>query len=86
MARWPAVLLANVVQRADVGMIQGRGGSGLAFKTADRIGIGSDLVVQELESDKAAETEILGLIDNPHTPAAELLDNAVMGDRAAGQI
>ena len=39
----PAVVLADIVERADVGMIQGGSSPGLALKTVDCIGVASDL-------------------------------------------
>ena|SRR6266568_5021181 len=38
---------------------------------------------QKLQSDKAAEFSVLGLVDNPHPAAAKLLDDAVMRNRLA---
>jgi hypothetical protein len=41
------------------------------------------IVGQELESNKPAELHILSLVDNTHTAAAQLLDDAVMRDGLA---
>jgi hypothetical protein len=35
---------------------------------------------QELQRNEATKLGILGFIDYTHSPAAQLLDNAVMGD------
>ena len=39
-----------------------------------------DIVWKKLESDKPPELYILGLINHTHPTAAQLLDDAVMGD------
>jgi hypothetical protein len=48
-----AVLLADVVNGADVGMIQRRGSLRLSPKTGERLGIVGHVIGQELERDEA---------------------------------
>ncbi len=50
-----AILLANVVDRADVGMIQRRGRLRFALEAVQRLRVSGDVFGQELESDKAME-------------------------------
>ena len=50
-----AVLVVDFMDGADVGMIQGRGGLGLALEAAERLRVSGYIVGKELESDKAAE-------------------------------
>ena len=38
---------------------------------------------QEFERDEATKLGVLGLVDDAHAPAAELLDDAVMRDGLA---
>src|SRR6266849_26402 len=73
-----AVLLANVVNRADVGMVQCGCGLGFALKTGECLRVTGNLLGQELEGDEAMQPRILGLVDNTHTASAELLDDAVV--------
>ncbi len=47
------ILLANVVNSADVGMIQGRGGLRFAPETTQRLRVFGYFVGQKLERDKA---------------------------------
>ena len=48
-----AVLFANVVNGADVGMVQSRSGLCLALKAVESLGIASDVIGQEFQSNKA---------------------------------
>ena len=75
--------LVNLVDGADVGMIQGRGGFGFALKTAECLRVFGYVVGQELQSHKAPEPHILGLVHDAHSAAAELLDDAVVRDGLA---
>ena len=76
-------MLADLVNGADVRMIQRRGGSPLAAKTLERVGIGGDFRGQELQRDEAAEFGVFGFIHNAHPATAKLLDDAIVRDDAA---
>jgi hypothetical protein len=65
------------VDGADVGMIQGRGGLGLPHESILDLGDMGQLRRQELEGHGPLETGVLGLVDDPHPPAAELLDDSI---------
>jgi len=41
---------------------------------------------EELECDKSPEFRVLGLVNDTHTPAAEFLDDAVVGDVLADEL
>ncbi len=75
-----AALLANVVDGADVGMVQRRGGLGLAAKALEGLAILREIVGKKLEGDEAAETRVLGFVDHAHAAATELFDDPVMRD------
>src|ERR1700723_569028 len=77
------VLLANVVDGADVRVIQRRGGLRFAPETGQSVEVLRNVFGQELESDKAVQPSILSLVDDPHPAATELLDDAVMRDGMA---
>src|SRR5580704_633056 len=74
-----AVLVVNLVDGADVGVIQCRGSLGFALKAAECLLVFGYIVGQELEGDKTTELHILSLIDHTHTAAAQLLDDAIVG-------
>ena len=63
------LVLANFVDRANVGMIQRGSGASLATKTFEGLGIACHGIRKELESNKAAELGIFGFIDDAHASA-----------------
>jgi hypothetical protein len=75
-----AVFFSDIVDGADVGMVEGRGGFGFAAKAAERLGIFSEVVREEFQSDEAVETGVLSPVDDSHAAAAEHLDHAVVRD------
>ena len=82
-----AVLIVNFVDRADVRMIQCRGGLGFALEAAESVRVFGHFIRQELEGNKPAELHILSLIDHAHPATAELLDDAVVAQfKANAQI
>lgn len=58
----PAVVGADVVDGADVRVVQRRGGARLALKALDRLRIGGQFLRKDLQRDTAAETGIFGFI------------------------
>ena len=72
--------LVNLVNGADVRMIQCRSGLGFALKTAECLRAFGYIVGQELESHKATELHILGLVYDTHRAGAELLDDVIVRD------
>ena len=79
-----AVFLANVVNGADVGMVQGRSRLRLALKTAQRLRIAGDFIRQELERNKAVQPGVFRLVHHPHA-AAQLFQNPVVRNNLLGQ-
>jgi hypothetical protein len=76
----PAIAFADVVNRADIRMIERGGGASLATETLRRGGI--DLLVrrQKLQRHRAAEPGVLGTVHHPHTAPAERGENPVVQD------
>jgi hypothetical protein len=70
----------DVVNRADVGVIQRRGGTGLALKPLQCLGIVGDLRGEKLEGYITAEAGILRFVNDTHATAAQFLGDAVMRD------
>ncbi len=75
-----SVLVINLVDGADIRMIQCGRSLGFALKAGECLRVFGYIVGQELESHKAIEFDILGLIDDTHPAAAQLLDDAVVRD------
>src|SRR5579862_5471219 len=57
------VVLADFVNGADVGMVEGRGGTGFAAEPLERLGVFREIVGKEFQRDEAAE---LGKIGRAH--------------------
>ena len=79
------ILLANLMNRANVRMVQSRSGASLAAKAFEGLRVAHHVIGQELQRHEAAKLSILGLIDNAHASAAKLLNNAVVRNRAANK-
>ena len=77
---------ADLVNGADVGMIQGRRGTRFAAKTFQRLGILRQIVGKEFQRYKAAEFSVFGFIDYSHPAPAKLLENAVVRDGLADHL
>ena len=75
--------VVDFVNGADVGMVQCGSGLGFPLKAAERLRVFGNVVGQELESHETTELNVLGLVHDTHTTAAQLLNNAVVRDGLA---
>jgi hypothetical protein len=75
-----AFIFANVVDRTNIWLIECRGRARFALKTFESLRIVSELLGKEFQGDGPAEPCVLRFIDDPHTAAAELFPNAIVGD------
>ena len=82
----PALVLVDVVDGADVRMVQRRRRAGFAAEALERLAILRRRVRQELEGDETAEPQVFGLVDDAHPALAELRDDAVSRQRAANHV
>ena len=80
------ILLADVIDGANVGMVQGRSRLCFTLEAAKRLRVFGHVVRQELERDKAAQPGVLSLIDDPHATAAEPFHNVVVRDGLADHL
>src|SRR5215471_2764494 len=80
-----AVLFANVVDRADIGMVQCGSGFGFAAKPFERLRIVSQRIGKKLKGNETVEPCVLGLVDHTHPAAAEFFEDAVMRDGLADE-
>ena len=78
-----SIFLVNVVNGADVGMVQHGGGARLTAKALQSQRIASDIIGKKLEGHKPAQAAVFGLVDQAHSSTAELADDAVMRDGLA---
>ena len=78
-----ALLFADIVDGADVGVVQRGGGSGLAAKPVQHGKLAADVIGQKFECDEAPEASVFGLVHNAHPATAKLFDDSIMGDGLA---
>ena len=71
--------LSDLINRADVRVIERGCGARLMDEAFLRGGIAGELRREELERHGAAERRVLGLVDDPHPALAELLEDSVVG-------
>ena len=78
--------LVNLEDHADVGMIQCRSSLCFALETGQSLRVLGDFIGQEFQGDEAMQLHVLGFVDHAHTAAAQLLNNAVVGDGLADHV
>src|SRR2546428_7329780 len=78
-----SLVLADLVDRANIGMIQGGSCPRFTLKSLQRLMIGRELIGQELESNVAAQAQVFGLVDHTHAAATQLLQDTVVGNGLA---
>ena len=78
-----AFVMIDLVDRADAGMVEGRGGPGLALKAFEHGRVLRHLRRQELDGDVPAELGVLRLVDDAHAATAELRGDLVVRDGLA---
>ena len=70
--------LVNLVDSADVGMIETGGGAGLALKPFQCLGVADQFGRQEFQRDASSQSQILSAVDDAHAATAQLLFDPVM--------
>ncbi len=63
--------LADLEDRHDVGVVEPGDGLGLVLEPADLVGGGEPGGLDHLQSHRAVEAELPGLVDDPHAPFAQ---------------
>jgi hypothetical protein len=66
-----AVVLAHVMQRADVRMVQGRNGPRLMLKPRAELRVTRQVIREDLDGDRAVEARIPGSINFPHSAGTD---------------
>ena len=77
--------LAGLVNRGDVGVVQGRERPGFALEAGQSIGVGRQLLRQDLDRHFPPELGVLGEIDLAHATLAELGGDPEVRQRPADQ-
>jgi hypothetical protein len=81
----PFVGLPDLVDRADVGVVQSGDRSGLPLEALFELGVQAPLGRQELEGHGTAQLGVDRLVEDPHPASAQQLDHLVVGDGATDQ-
>ena len=79
-----AVLLADVVERADVGMVQPRDGSGLALEALSSLGLFGGFRRQDLDGHDPSHACVVRTIDLAHPSTSQEGDDLVRSQAGAG--
>ena len=79
----PAFELSNVVQSADVRVVERGCGAGFAAKSFDGLGVVRNVVGEEFQRNASAEARVLGFVHHAHSAAAQLFHYAIVRDVAA---
>ena len=77
----PLVLLADVVDGADVRVVECRCRPRLAREPVQGLAVAREFVGDELESHRTAEPRIFGFVQHAHAACADPLDDAVVRER-----
>lgn len=80
-----AILLANVINCANVRVIEGRCGMRFALEASKGLRIIGYVVRKKFQRDAAMKAGILGSADHAHAAATEPLDNTIVGDGSADE-
>ena len=79
-----AVVLADLVDRHDPGVVEQGDGLGLVLEPPQLGVVGQDAGLDHLERDGPVEADLPGLVDDAHAAAAELLLKLVVAEVADG--
>src|SRR5262249_42843595 len=70
----------DLVNRADIRMVQCGSSTGLTTEALQRLGVLSHTVGKKLQRNEAAEFQVFGLVDDAHSATAESFENTVVRD------
>ena len=75
------VLLADIEEGADVGVVERGDGPGLALETRPELLVRGEVRREDLDGHISIEARVVGSPDLPHASGADLLDNTVVSQR-----
>src|SRR5215475_4819780 len=73
-----SILLADIVDHADIRVIQSRCSLSLPLETGQCLEVATDLVRQEFEGNKTVQPCVLSFINDTHATAAQFFDNPIV--------
>jgi len=74
----PPLFLADVVDGADIGVVQGRGRLGFPAKAGQRLLIAGKFIGKKLQGHEAAQAGIFGFVHDSHSTVAELFGDPIV--------
>jgi hypothetical protein len=80
------ILLADVMNGTDVGVIERGCGAGFAAKTFEYLTVPGQVFGKKLERNKAAQARVLRPVNHAHSTAAKLLHNAVVRESRVNHV
>ena len=78
-----SAVVLYVMNGANVRMVQARRGPRLPLKAVKRFAIAKQIVRNELQRNVTAQAHVFRFVNNAHTTAANLPQNAIVGDSLA---
>ena len=81
-----AILFADVVNGADVGMVERGSRLGLAAKALERLAVLGHIFGEKLQGDEAIEASVFGFVNDTHAATTQLFDDAVVRDGLADHL
>ncbi len=79
-------MLANLINGANIGMVQCRGGAGFLLEALQRLGILAVLPRQELQRYVSLELQVFGPENDTHSASAQFVEHQIVGDGLALEI
>ena len=73
-----AFVFVDVVNRADIGMIQSRGSPSFALESFQSLPVPGQFLRQELQCNDPFEPDVFGLVHYTHAAGAQLFQNLIM--------
>ena len=73
-------VLSDLVDGADVGMVQSRGRAGLAPEALQSLRVVRKLVGKKFQGDEAPELGVFSFVNHAHPAAAQLVHDAIVRD------
>ena len=74
------ILLANVVDGADAGMVESGSRVGFTAKTFESLGVLDHVIGKKFQGDGTVEAGVAGFVNHPHSAGAEFLNDAEVRD------
>ena len=78
-------VFADVIDRADVWVIERGCGARLTLKPFQRLPILRQFLGEKLQCNESAKPSVLGFVDETHPAAAKFADHSVMGNNLSDQ-